>query len=792
MNKKTISLVMMLLLAVVGAKADVIPSTYYSEPEAGTYYIYNVTEGKFLRTVGVNENNYSLLDAPVAVTLIAKGEIDCKGGGDYILSGNTDNYMKVGHWGGQWLWPNAASGNADILAWSFNSNGTKTYTMSITLSEAFSQNNATLTAGSYYMKDVTNLGSEAEAGTYALITVSDYNAYTEATYYEGLASAASIPTKYYTTTPAAGTYYLYSPYASCFLYPTADHAGLQVVPETITLTSNGDDFNIEFSNGKYLKYDATKWGNTWANGTAGEAWSFTSFHGASGLFFVKHVSANSYLYAKTTGAASWGGECWGTPETDNTRYAWALISENDYQKWSNLQTIIAAKGNATSFIGNQAFDTAPDTYWTGGTATNCNTWRGGDRDYESTAAEVTFSQTLTNMPAGTYKLVGAVRGDNGTTATAQLTNGTTTATGATITNHAFNTSYQQINSNGVQMPYSNLGGFSTLSNSLGWNWATVTYELPADGDLTINFLMTGARWKGIDDVHLYYMSDGTNTYAVEYTDDVDAANHAVTCDFQTDDPNKLFTSTAVLKNAINNNVNNNLVDGNVSNLVLYDGYEFSADADFTASAATYFRSFKKDVFCTVALPFTPHIGTGTYYAPTTFADGTLSFEAVADADLKPGTPYLLKPAGNYNATNLNATAETRNQVKASLTNTSVCDDAITLNGTWSLISNLTDVSGTNYVLGNDNKLYKVNSTVSLAPFRAYFNIPSGSATSRISLAFNDEVTGIADVYNKMEKVNVYYNLSGQRLRVGELGSGMRVSQSAKGLIIKQGKKFIVK
>ena len=146
----------MALLTIVGAKADVIPSSYYSTVGEGTYYIYNVTEGKFLKTAGLNENTYSLLDAPVAVTLTAKGETVCKGGGDYILSGNTNQFIKIGQWGGQWLWSNADSGNADILAWTFNSNGTKTYTLSVTLDADFSQNNATLTAGTYYMKDVSN------------------------------------------------------------------------------------------------------------------------------------------------------------------------------------------------------------------------------------------------------------------------------------------------------------------------------------------------------------------------------------------------------------------------------------------------------------------------------------------------------------------------------------------------------------------------------------------------------------------------------------------------------------
>ena len=332
MNKKVFTLFVMALLTGMEAKADVIPSSYYSEPAAGTYYIYNVTAEKFLRTASVNENNYSLLDAPVAITLTAKGETTCKGGGDYILSGNDNCFIKIGYWGSQWLWSNAELGNADILAWTFNSNGTKTYTMSITLSESFTQNSSTLAAGTHYMKNVTNLGSEAEAGTYALIT--------EANYYSYLASTtATIPATYYTTTPATGTYYLYSPYTNCFICDGNNYVALGNTPEALTITANGDNFDIQLKDGGYMKYGAHNLGNTWADGTASDPWSFESFHSATGLFFLKNVGQSLYLYAFSSGAATKGAQLWGTAETNNTRYAWALISADNYTAWQNSFTL---------------------------------------------------------------------------------------------------------------------------------------------------------------------------------------------------------------------------------------------------------------------------------------------------------------------------------------------------------------------------------------------------------------------------------------------------------------------
>lgn len=358
MNKKTITLVMMLLLAVVGAKADVIPSSYYSAVGEGTFYIYDVTAQTFMRKGdGGSGNRIAFETNPTMTFTLASGE----NSGYTIKVDATSTYMIWNHagqgnsWGSDfWLDANGVKdeGSGQYCAWNFTDASTKTYKISTT----YSYGGATERTGGtakYIQGGAWSTESAEDAHEYALMTVDNYNTYNEAKTYNALAASASIPATYFTTTPATGTYYLYSPYASCFLYPTSDRAGLQNTPETITLTADGDGFDIQFSNGKYLKYDAVKQGNTWANGTTGEAWSFTSFHGATGLFFVKHISANSFLYAKETQAAYWGGECWETAETNNTRYAWALISASDYADWQNSFTLDEATGySATRDIYN--------------------------------------------------------------------------------------------------------------------------------------------------------------------------------------------------------------------------------------------------------------------------------------------------------------------------------------------------------------------------------------------------------------------------------------------------------
>ncbi len=322
------TLILMALFSFVGAKAQVIPSTYYSTVGEGTYYLYNVSQGRFLERLGNNFPGFT--QTPTTITLTADGN-------GYTIQFGDGKYMHTGYWNGQYLWTDGANNSAGI--WSFVAIDALTNTYQMKRTEEETYNGIT---GTFYAN-----------GTNASTTVNDdcqWALITEAGYYNYLASSASIPATYFTTTLVAGrTYYLYSPYASCFLYPTSDRAGFQNTPAEVTLTANGEDFNIQFSNEKYLKYDAVSAGNTWANGTVGEAWAFSSFHGATGLFSIKHVTANSYLYAKNSSADAWGGECWGTPDTNNTRYAWALISAEDYANWQNSFVL-----NETDAVGFSA------------------------------------------------------------------------------------------------------------------------------------------------------------------------------------------------------------------------------------------------------------------------------------------------------------------------------------------------------------------------------------------------------------------------------------------------------
>jgi len=332
MKQKSLTLLLTTFLISIGVEAGVIPSSFYSEPTEGAYYIYNVNEGKFLKTAGVNENSNGLLNTPELVTLTSAEGAACKGGGQYVFSGNAERFTKIGYWGGQWIWSDAEAGNGDILAWTFNSNGENTYTLSVTLDETFSQNSSTLTAGTYYMKNSTNLGNEAEAGTYAFITETDYYRYLATT-------TATLPSEYYTKTPTAGTYYLYNIERNGFLYRggNGNYAGLKATPATLVITSDGDgNFYIKFSDGKYLKTGEYQGYYVWTDATDESfAWTFEPFHGVPGLFLVKCPLNGTDRYLYSTGFDGRSVNGWTTPDANRTQYAWALISEDNYYEWQN-------------------------------------------------------------------------------------------------------------------------------------------------------------------------------------------------------------------------------------------------------------------------------------------------------------------------------------------------------------------------------------------------------------------------------------------------------------------------
>ena len=338
MKKKVLLFFAIAMLSVMGAKADVIPSSYYSEPAAGDFYLYNVNQGQFLDRLG---SNYpTLTSTPVKFTLAVDGT-----GYTIKYTSNTKHSLHTGYWNNQYLWVDAGDASSGYV-WTFDAIGGRTKTYQLKRTEEETQEGKT---GTFYANGTNADTSPTDDCQWALITESDYNKY----YYTNLVDRdSSIPSSFFMTTPTAGTYYLYNIEKNGFLCDGNNYVGLQSSPVALTLTSDENGaFYIQLPDNGYLHTGYYSKFHVWADGATTAAtgdyaanWTFEPFHGLSGVFFVKSpettvngVTGNWHLHA--TGIANNGVNAWPTPDANRTNYAWALISEANYTAWQNSFTL---------------------------------------------------------------------------------------------------------------------------------------------------------------------------------------------------------------------------------------------------------------------------------------------------------------------------------------------------------------------------------------------------------------------------------------------------------------------
>ena len=745
MIKRVLTFMFAVLLSVVGGKAEGIPSSYFSEVASGEFYLYNVTQQQFL--VRLSNNFPGLTNAPAEVKV-------AKSGTAWTVMFPDGMYLKTGYWNNQYLWTDGTAGLSENL-WAFDaiSGETNVYQIHRTVSETLNDQ-----TGIYYINGTNAATQPTDDCKWALIKPSDYIA---------IAMEKAIPAQYRSSKPTSeGQYYLYDVLNQQFL--NTEYRSLSDVPSALTtITPTSGKYLLSGSAGKYLKIGVYKGQYLWSDGDDSST-KWTLEEDGDKLFYI-------YTNDFTETSAEVAGKTMYLQETNATATKpsfarWALITEDDYVAWAmsgeatadpavvaeNLAAIKAAKGNATSLVKNPSFTTG-DGGWRGGTRTLCTLYRGNGYDYESTNDNARMIQILNNMPAGTYKVVAVVRGASGTTAQAVIANNE----GEIVTNcgTTLNSQFSALNTNGVMMPYSTVGGFSNADKALGWQWLTATGTLAKDGNLTIEFDLNGADWKGIADVHLYYMSDGANQYAVDYTDGVDAQNHAVCCDLTTDNPNSLFTANGNIKTVAEEKLNNLLVSGVVANFVLWDGFDFTASADFIATKATYYRTIEAgtpDVFC---LPFAITGATnGTFYEPKSINGTTLNLKEVKKPEA--GKTYIYRGTADVTALTGNG------NVKA---------------GSYIAV---TAPQGS-YVL-NGNKLKKVSGNLTVDAFRSYFQLE----TNVSSLNLNFDATADDGVWQRPQLATsafvagqecYLYNVDAQRFYTEGNSYGTQASVGEEGL-----------
>ena len=471
----------------------------------------------------------------------------------------------------------------------------------------------------------------------------------------------------------------------------------------------------------------------------------------------------------------------------------AIVNSKTTAVSKNMATIAANKGDITSMI-NGTFEANADG-WTGNTnhLALTRSWRGSASNYfiERTTTG-TMSYTLSNMPAGTYKVVAAARSYAG----GQIQPEIASTTGSTMTGVGDGPTEgnMEINTNGVEMPYSPLGGFTTDDWGHNWRWISATGTLAADGDLTIKFNCTGTGWMAIDDVHLYCTNlDGTS-YTRTVGDGkgtINANDYEVTADIVMENPNTVLRTTGTVTTAAGETMNNNQYNSSrITRLVLYDGYDFTKlTGDVGAdNGAVLYRSIPADTWNTLVVPFWPTTSLTKKY-PTVFANGTLTFSDV-DRTTWGGVdkPMLIKSAtaitaieGKLASTNNGGSGVNHNDMTSGAGAPMV---GVYDKGTVPV----SDATNAYYAVGaSDNSLHKVTGgNVTLKPFRAYFML-TGSTNSRsiIGMNFDDDApTAIGSTPLQTgtgAAAGTVYNLQGQR-----------VAKPAKGLYIINGKKVMMK
>ena len=458
------------------------------------------------------------------------------------------------------------------------------------------------------------------------------------------------------------------------------------------------------------------------------------------------------------------------------------------------QTILANNGDASSLIVDAECDGLANGWMDSDGTLNvvdfCKTrsWKGADanNNYVEKTENGYVYQKLQHMPAGTYKLVAAARANTGGKITPSL-GGTagTTFTGMGDTN----TSVEQINVNGVQMPYNDLQGFTTDGWGHAWQWISATHQLTEKGDLTIKFDMEGTSWMSIDNVHLYYMVDGEDgtvyCESIKTTDatqtEVTTTGKTVTADIILANPNTIIKSANKIITETGDLENNLVTTGNtMTQLRIYDKYNLGVTSDFMAEHAVYMRSMS-NTFGTLILPYTYSADENLkFFALNQGSIDNEELEFVSIDEVEASNPVLVKKL-DTDATAFTVRADDVAVVSTNSQNDNTTGEAKTAG--WKSVgyyenTSLTDYEGMYYIA--NNQFWAPTNTLTIPAFRAIY-INQDSQVNVYSITFGDESTAIREInVNDLGDVEIY-DLSGRK-----------VARPSNGLYIINGKKYLIR
>ena len=424
----------------------------------------------------------------------------------------------------------------------------------------------------------------------------------------------------------------------------------------------------------------------------------------------------------------------------------------------NMRTITEHDGEATSLLMNPDCNAVDG--WTGSGAVglwHAQNWRGTGNNsdkYLDVGGLSYVKQTLTHMPAGYYTLVAALRTQSSAATITPLLN---TDAGSTFVGMGYGApGASMINRQGVQMPAdAACNGFGP-ENTRGWQWGTATTHLASDGELTIQFNLNGNGWKCIDDVHLYYSETPDGFYSINDDVHVIDAAKVLTCNFVLSNPNTIVTSSSPVTTAAGSLMNNNLVDGNIRQLTLFEGYDFSIPSrNLQATSSTIYRTIQANKWSTLCLPFAitkPQGWEVKELVSVDHNDGVYTLNFSEAETIEPGKPYMIR-------TSQPVTSITAEEVEDLTEAATTIVDDVSMTGTFAAGF----VPAGDYFVSNNAFQLAADNTNAINAFRAYFHIDGGSNVKALLANYNGNANGIThQIVNSKSSNNKWFDIAGRR------------------------------
>lgn len=274
------------------------------------------------------------------------------------------------------------------------------------------------------------------------------------------------------------------------------------------------------------EWNASQFVRTHDNGGGSNSWGEWEFKLNNGVYNIKNTkfaSNNVYIGPWTDGEIKNGMEVKGNKTGSNIGnfYLYAIPrSKVDWIKQASENN----PANLSYKIQNANAGYKGVNGWTA-TGTNLEFKRNGDPGFDGIAGflepsnwnkssfDITVTQTISNLPAGKYKVRAAGQAETGTTFTMDCGGEVTT-----------------LNSIGDKGGNIDQTGATVTPNPetciKGWQWFESYNKLNSDGDLTIRFHSTASavnNWANFDNVELYYYGPSVSGKATSTTSPAEVA-----------------------------------------------------------------------------------------------------------------------------------------------------------------------------------------------------------------------------------------------------------------------------